>query len=920
LAAKRQIIISDQLMHMGCDSRFNRLLGLGLWLSVSPLLGESPHKDTGEFFETRVRPVLVKNCFACHTNSKMGGLQLDSREHLLQGGKDGPVVVPGDPEKSILIQAVRQTHERFKMPPAARLPEQAIDDLAAWVKSGAVWPDAPVIQPPAAAAGEYVIRPDQRTFWSFQPVRKPAVPKVRNTSWARTDIDRFILARLEAKGLAPVRAADRRALIRRATFDLIGLPPTPEEVDAFVHDQFKDAFAKVVDRLLASPHYGERWGRHWLDYARYADEKFTRGDSRYANSFRYRDWVMQAFNQDMPYDLFVKAQIAADLLPVGNRDKLLPGLGLYALTSQEQDDRVDVTTRTFLGLTVACARCHDHKYDPIPTKDFYSLEGIFKSTEYHEVPLAPANVVDAYQKIKKQIDQMKSDVNDFVSKQSTELANILVTRTSRYMVSAWRAMTNAVPDAKTAAEQDKLDQETLERWVKYLKKTEREHPFLKDWDEVLKRGGSIEEVKKAADSFQALVNSVMVEQRQIDDRNYVKLGGAAGAKDTNKRQYTNLESLEIKKYYLWRDLASEPYSREAVKFEGGVYYYGPKQIDRWLSGAWKEQLNTLRADQAALEKSLPAQYPFLHAIADSDKPANMRIEIRGEEANLGDEAPRRFLQILCNGAPRLYTKGSGRLELAQAIASPDNPLTARVIVNRIWEFHFGQGIVRTPSNFGQLGDRPSHPELLDYLASRFVENHWSIKALHREIMLSAAYQLSTDQAEPNTTQDPDNRLFWRANMVQRLDIEALRDAILSVSGDLDLSVGGPAARLTDDYKRRTVYAFVSRNKLDPTLELFDFPNPNNTIEYRSVTVGPLQRLYFMNSGFIASQSQRLAKRLEGEGGSDEARITRAYRLLYGRTPTASEIRLGLDFLRQTHEAWPRYTQALLSSSEFSTVN
>ena len=850
----------------------------------------------------------------------MGGLQLDSREHLLQGGKDGPVLVPGDPEKSLLIQAVRQTHERVKMPPTSKLPDQQIDDLAAWVKAGAIWPEsAPVVQP-AAAGGEYVIRPDQRAFWSFQPVHKPAVPKVRNTSWPRTDIDRFILARLEEKGLSPVRPADRRALIRRATFDLIGLPPTPEEVAAFAQDKSPEAFAKVVDRLLASPHYGERWGRHWLDYARYADEKFTRGDSRYANSFRYRDWVIQAFNQDMPYDLFVKAQIAADLLPVENREKLLPGLGLYALTSQEQDDRVDVTTRTFLGLTVACARCHDHKYDPIPTKDFYSLEGIFKSTDYHEIPLAPASVVEAYQKVKKQIDQKKAELSDFVTRQSTELANILATRTSCYMVAAWKVMTSAVPDAKTAAAQEKLDQETLERWIKYLKMPEKEHPFLKDWDAAVKRGGSLEEMQKAADAFQSQVNAVFVEQRQIEDRNYVKLGGAEGAKDGTKRQNTNLESLEIKKYYFWRDLASEPYSREAVKFDGGIYYYGPKQIDRWLSGAWKEQLNTLRSEQAALEKALPPQYPFLHAIADSEHPSDMRIQIRGEETNLGEEAPRRFLQILSKGVPARYTEGSGRLQLAEAIASAENPLTARVIVNRVWEFHFGQGIVRTPSNFGQLGDRPSHPELLDYLASTLMENHWSIKALHRKIMLSAAYQLSTDETEPNQTQDPDNRLCWRANMVQRLDIEALRDAILSVAGELDPSIGGPAARLTDDYKRRTVYAFISRNKLDSTLELFDFPNPNNTVEYRSVTVGPLQRLYFMNSSFIERESQALAKRLEKEGSSDEARIIRAYRLLYGRVPTKAEIQFGLDYLRETQEAWPRYTQALLSSSEFSTVN
>ncbi len=478
------------------------------------------------------------------------------------------------------------------------------------------------------------------------------------------------------------------------------------------------------------------------------------------------------------------------------------------------------------------------------TKDFYSLQGIFKSTEYHDLPLAPKDVVEAYHKIQKAIDNQKSEITDFIQKQSTDLGELLALKTPRYMVAAWQVMTGAAADARTAAEADKLDPETLERWVKYLKNPEKEHSFLKPWDDVVRRGGSIEEIKKAADDFGFLVRALFAEQRQIEDRNYVKLGGAEGSKNAEKRETTNLESLEIKKYYLWRDLASEPYTREGVKFEGGIYYYGPKQIDRWLSGEWKERLDTMRANQAALEKSLPPRYPFLHAIKDVEHPENMRVLIRGEETNQGEEAPRRFPQILCSGEPKPFTKGSGRLELAEAIASPDNPLTARVMVNRVWELHFGQGIVRTPSNFGQLGERPSHPELLDYLAARFLENHWSVKAFHREIMLSAAYQLSTDKAEPNLALDPDNRLVWRANLVQRLDIEALRDAILAVSGDLDLTVGGPASRLTDDNKRRTVYGYISRNKLDPMLELFDFPNPNNTIEHRSVTLGPLQSPVF----------------------------------------------------------------------------
>ncbi len=571
-------------------------------------------------------------------------------------------------------------------------------------------------------------------------------------------------------------------------------------------------------------------------------------------------------------------------------------------------------------MTAGCARCHDHKYDPIPAKDFYSLQGIFNSTQFFEIPLAPETVVKVYQDIKRQIDQQRSEINDFITKQSTELANLLAAKSWRYLLAAQQVISGAAPNAKAAAEEDKLDQTTVERWIKYLKNPDKEHPYLKAWDEAVRRRGSSEELKKAAADFQREADPIFAEQRQIQDRNYVKLGGANGAKMGILRQFTSLESLEIKKYYLWRDLASPPYAQEALRVDGGIYYYGPKEIDRWLHGEWKERLEFMRATLSSLEKMLPPQYAFLHGVRDSDHPANMRVQIRGEEDNLGEEAPRRFFQILSKGEPEPFTKGSGRLELAEAIGSAENPLTARVLVNRVWEHHFGQGIVRIPSNFGQMGDRPSHPELLDYLAARFMENHWSIKALHRMIMLSAAYQLSTDQVEPNVTQDPDNRLFWRANMVQRLEIESLRDAILTVSGSLDSSMGGPPTSLADDNRRRTVYGLISRNRQDPALELFDFPSPTGTVEHRSVTVGPLQRLYFMNSSFIETQSEALAKRLEREASSDEARITRAYRLLYGRTPTSSEIRLGLNFLQERNRGWAQYAQALLTASEFSTVN
>jgi mono/diheme cytochrome c family protein len=886
---------------------------------VSAQVAGPANKEAVEFFEIRIRPLLAKKCFACHTNLRMGGLQLDSREGLLKGGDSGPAIVLGDPDNSLLIQAVRRTHERIKMPPPGKLPDEEIADFATWVKRGAVWPEATGVVSPSNQKGEYVITAEQRAFWSFQPLRKPPLPSVKDHGWPKSPLDRFILSKLEQKGLRPVKPAGKRALIRRATFDLVGLPPTPEEVDAFVSDSSPDAFAKVIDRLLASPHYGERWGRYWLDYARYADEKLARGDAKYANAFRYRDWVIQAFNNDMPYDLFVKAQIAGDLIKPENHENLKAGLGFFGLTPQDQDDRVDITTRVFLGLTGGCARCHDHKYDPIPTKDYYSLLGIFRSTEYHETALAPEGVVNEYQQRKKKIEAQKEAIKEFVDKHTSELGEILARKTSRYMVAAWKVITGANPAVASAAEEDKLDLETLERWIKYLQKSGKEHPYLKAWEDLLARRGTLDEVKPVADAFQDLVLSLSAEKKAIDDRNYVALGGAKGIKETKSQQFTNIESLEVKKYYLWRDLFSEPYTREAFKAEGGVFYYGPKQIDRFLSGEWKDHLQSIRSELAVLEKALPPQYPFLHAIRDSEKVGNAKIEIRGDPETLGEEAPRRFLAVLCDGECPQFKRGSGRLELADAIASPKNPLTARVMINRIWQLHFGQGIVRTSSNFGLLGDRPSHPELLDYLSSCFVENNWSIKAMHREIMLSATYALSTEEATRNIAQDPENRLFWRANM-RRMDAESLRDTLLTVSGNLDAGLGGPASPLTDDNKRRTVYGFISRNKLDRMLQLFDFPDPNTTSERRLATVGPLQQLYFMNSSFVALQAKALAKRLNSGTSDDKARITLAYRLLFGRLPTQSEVRLGLDFLAQSHQSWPQYAQALLHSSEFSSLN
>ena len=847
-----------------------------------------------DFFETKIRPLFAEQCYACHTEARMGGLQLDSREHFLKGGNSGPIAVPGNPDASLLVKALR--HDATpKMPPTGKLPAEQIAAVEAWVKAGAVWPEnekATLRSPP------YKITAEQRAFWSFQPVKSVTPPNVKDLNWAGTEIDRFLASKLEARGLRPVRGADRRTLIRRAAYDLAGLPPTAEEVDAFEHDRSPNAFAKVIDRLLASPHYGERWGRLWLDAARYSDDRLdSERDNPYPASFRYRDWVIQAIQNDMPYDTFVKAQIAGDQLP--DHEKYEAGLGFYALSPEMQDDRVDATTRGFLGLTVACAQCHDHKYDPIPTRDFYSLMGIFRNTDLHEVPLAPNDSVDAYKKQAALIQKKEKELKEYIDAQSAQLGLILASETARYMLASGKLKdTSAVPG---------LDQETLARWTKYLAQPEKQHPYLTDWY----AAATEDQRAREAMEFQAQVLTVIAEKNRVDDENHIRLGLNPTRDDLSK---ANLVSLDRAKFGLWEDMLGDR----------GVLHYGDSkkeegQIDRFLSGVWLGHLARLRAQLAALKKDLPPAYPLLQTIADKEKPAEQHVWIRGDQNNPGEAAPPHFLAILSPADPQPFHRGKERLELAEAIANSANPLTARVMVNRVWQQHFGYGLVRTPSNFGWQGDRPSHPELLDYLADRFVREGWSLKKLHREIMLTAAYALSDEVYERNYTEDPDNRLLWRYNR-RRLDVESLRDSILYVAGKLDAQAGGPAVRLDKENKRRTVYAYISRRQLDPMLALFDFPNPNSTSEQRLQTTVPLQKLFFMNSPFVMEQSAALAARVAAGASSDEQRITATYRFVLQRDPTPEERRLAHEFIGGNASAWPEYTQILLSSNEFTYLN
>jgi hypothetical protein len=830
----------------------------------------------GDYFETRVRPVLAKNCYSCHTDAKMGGLQLDTRGHAMAGGKSGPVIVPGDPENSRIVAAISYTDPKLKMPPSGKLADSDIEVLITWIKDGAVWPATG-----KTLAPQYTITKDQRAFWAFQPVARPQPPRTKDEKWARTDIDRFILAKLETKNLKPAPPADRRTLIRRAYFDLTGLPPTFDEVNAFLADRSPDAFTKVVDRLLASPRYGERWGRHWLDIARYSDDKLNpTQEEPYPAAFRYRDWVVRAFNDDMPYDKFVMAQIAGDQMP--EPVKYQAGLGLYALSPEFQDDRVDVTTRGFLAMTVACAQCHDHKYDPIPTKDYYSLFGIFNNTHPAEEPIAPKETVDAWRAQKNRLDAKDKELKSFVDTQSQQLAEILAGQTAEYMLTV-----------AGDADGSKLDAPTLARWKNYLTGRKPDHPYLAGWA----GAKSMVDRRREAAKFQELLLQTNEEKKAVDDRNHIKLGLDPSRRDLSQ---ANLESLPRDNYVLWNEVFGDA---------RGVLVYKEKDLARYLSGPWKSHLADLRAEADKLKAALPPQYPFLQVIKDNTNPTQQFVWIRGNRDSKGDPAPPRFLSVLSAGEPKTFDKGKERIELAQAIASPSNPLTARVIVNRIWQYHFGAGLVLTPSNFGQLGDRPSHPELLDYLASRFMEEGWSLKKLHREIMLSAAYAESAREPAGAANVDPDNRLLSHANR-HRLDAESLRDAILSAAGNLDLKCEGKPAPLGDNHCR-TVYTFISRKKLDPYLSLFDFPVPNATNEARNQTNVPLQRLFLMNSPFVLAESKALTK--------DSPAIEALYERLLQRRPSQAEIQLGRRFLDESGNNWAQYAQVLMGSNEFLFV-
>ncbi len=766
-----------------------------------------------EFFEAKIRPVLVERCYECHAaDSKIvrGGLQLDSRQAGLQGGDSGPAIVPGQPEDSLLIEALR--HDSLEMPPDEKLPAQVIADFEEWIRHGAIDPRDEVL----AGRLQPVDWEAAAKHWAFQPLSDPLPPVIEGLPVESSPIDRFILKELQAVGWEPAAAADKRTLIRRATYDLTGLPPTVDEVNAFLADTASDSFARLVDRLLESPRYGERWGRHWLDLVRYATSNGADENHELPNAWRYRDWVVRMFNQDLRLDQFIVQQLAGDLLPVPDDEQLAGELltatgmlviGPKMLAEQDKDkmtidivdEQIDTVARTMLGLTVACARCHDHKFDPISASDYYAMAGIFYST-------------------------------------------------------------------KTMANRD----------------------FVSQW-------------------MERPLPSKAIEQQRAEHQ------------------------LKI----------------DAAK----------SQLAAFQSPADDEAIKTQNVSIEQLEKEMP---PFEMVMATEEaEPQNLPVHIRGNHLQPGSEViPRGVPVILTRSvtAPEIPSASSGRLQFAQWLVAPEHPLTARVMMNRVWMWHFGEPLMRTPSNWGLQAEPPTHPELLDWLAQELIRSGWSLKAMHRTIMLSATYQMSSRIRADYQEQDPENRRWSRQNR-RRLEAEPVRDALLFVGGGLDQTMGNIAADVAA--KRRAIYLPVNRAALYEMFSTFDYVETGNHLERRPVTTVPNQALFLMNSDIVHEQARRLVERLVQENARRAAdsdtpptelstlanldtqlelqapqhRVSELFEHLFARSASTAEVARALQFVEAVEaklsaledprerqlQAWSALCRTLMASNEFIYV-
>ncbi len=895
-----------------------------LAISFAMLLGGAgpaiPADDAaGVFFEKSVRPVLVRRCLKCHGEKASGGLRLDSRAGLVKGGESGPAIVPKNAGESLLFQAVKR-EGGYEMPPDEKLSAAEVGVFERWIELGAPWPDAKILKPEQQAD-------KAKTHWAFQPVGKPAVPNV-NEAWVRTPIDAFVLKTLKEQGLKPSPAADRRTLIRRATYTLTGLPPTPEEVEAFVRDPDPLAYEKLVDRLLESPHYGEHGARQWLDLARYSDTKgyvYAREERFWVHAWAYRDWVVRALNEDLAYDRFLLLQLAADQV----QDKkpgdlaamgfLTLGRRFLGVTHDIIDDRIDVVCRGTMALTVGCARCHDHKYDPIPTGDYYSLYGVFDSCAERMVPLSPGPTGDGnYQK---ELAARKQNLADKLAAARLESANRVRERIADYLHAQTELEKYPSQGFDQIFEKSDILPAFVRRWAAHLRDADRrKNPVFRHWhaykaiprEEFSEQAAKITQqlAEQKPDKVNRLVAEAFQEPPATFDEvigRYAKLFAQVDGEWKSLLAKANENGGDPPAYLPDADAESlrrvlygpgapcevpdEPIVHTEMDFDSGTctaLWKLQGEVDRWI---------------------IRSKYdvPYALTLVDRPAPREPRIFKRGDPANKGEEVPRHFLSLFSASNPEPFQRGSGRLELAKAIIDPANPLTARVIVNRVWAWHFGEGLVTTTSDFGLRADPPSHPELLDWLTRDFLENGWSLKSLHRRILLSAAYRQSSrgpgDAALKAKAKrlDPANRLLWRMNS-HRLTFEEFRDSLLAVTGQLNPEVGGkPVDLLKPPFSdRRTLYGLVDRQFFPSTFRVFDVANPDLHIAERSETTVPQQSLFFLNHPLVLARARELAKRISPS--EPQADVRSLFQSVLEREPTEQELAEAVAFLEITEPA------------------
>ncbi len=1044
---------------------------LPLLLAALPLVAQ---EDGSQYFEKNIRPLLVQQCLGCHSATSqpiMGGLRLDDRALALKGGTRGPSLVPGDPANSLMLKVVRHTAGALKMPPGPKMKDADVAALTQWVQMGAPW------------GSNSVAKVSTKKYWAFVAPTAPAIPAVVNQAWVRSPIDSFILANLEAKKLTPVKQADKRTLLRRATYDLTGLPPTPSEIQIFLQDNSSQAYATVIDRLLASPRYGERWGRHWLDVARYADSNGLDENLVYKNAHRYRDYVIAAFNKDKPYNQFLTEQLAGDLLPESSDLNTMYErwtatgfltLGAKMLAEDDPkkmemdivDEQLDTTMRAFNGLTVGCARCHDHKFDPIPTADYYSLAGIFKSSKtmdnfkvvakWHEYVLAPKADRDRLAAHEAAIEAKRKEIGKLTKAENDKLANIAMNQVGAYLKAASQVMhdeqiqvapvetggisvdagsfaagnvphqlekkkANTSKDAKGPhyAEYkvtvpasgnyqiDILAEEkgagTTDLWIngvwtkrgKEPVQNREASPEAGGWTYLaivpLKKGDNIVRLEHASrfPYFERLLISpntlatVPLTDVQIATQygvnpsfldqlvDYLKRSNSATASalyaweilgsDTPRAAWaspvaklldgvTGADALAAKYETLFQQAvkegndAKDPAIKALHEFLTQKFgpFRAPENARRYYTEPLRAQLTTMDAEAKKLEADTP-DFPKAMGVIEGEI-ADAKIHTRGSHWTLGAEVPRRFLRVISSDQQvPVGPKESGRLQLAQWMTQPDHPLTARVMANRIWRWHFGKGIVPSVDNFGRLGEQPTNQPLLDWLAVEFVKQNWSIKAMHRQIMLSNVYQLSADLDARAAEVDPENTFLWRSNR-RRLEAEAIRDGIMSASGGLNFNGGGTILTYKDrqyvantskgsavDYDRpiRAAYIPVLRSSMYEVFQAFDLPEPTTSNGDRDSTVVAPQALFMMNSSVILIHSKKMAESLLSQTTlDDQARIREAYERALGRQPSSREVDQGLTFISRMEKewkgdkvnAWQSYCKSLLASNEFIYLN